>query len=391
MAMDGPWMSVGSMDYGYNGVEYEDFMGLDMNLATYRGLDPALGRWCQVDPKAEAARGYSPYTSMHDNPIRYTDPNGDFIPAAILGAGVGLITNGISNLAQGNSFFQGGLKAAAFGALGGASSFGIGQIFGKSGNFGHELLRAGAHGFSSGIQSELAGGSFGSGILGGAIASGIGSGIGVSGLKGDALVSAQIAGGGIGGGIGSSLAGGRFMSGFSNGLLVGGLNHVAHSGALGENFAAALVTGRVRHILGPDAIHFTAGFEIGLAPLFDIKFGKLLVLRGKYAGSLKNLWEFGVGGGLEMGVGVGDTKLYYSGSSKLISPETFTGFRIQGVVSGSIGIEVGKSISFSRINKKDFVLGIGNSIGVGLGVLPGEIGVGLSGNITYGYSFFPTY
>ena len=56
-----------------------------MNLATYRGLDPTLGRWWQVDPKAEALRPHSPYNSMGNNPISNVDPEGDFFLSAVLG------------------------------------------------------------------------------------------------------------------------------------------------------------------------------------------------------------------------------------------------------------------------------------------------------------------
>ena len=31
--------------YGYNGIEYVDNLDLGVNFATFRTLDPALGRW----------------------------------------------------------------------------------------------------------------------------------------------------------------------------------------------------------------------------------------------------------------------------------------------------------------------------------------------------------
>jgi len=65
MMMEGSWMG-SSGQYGYNGIEYENFLDLEMNLATYRGLDPTFGRWMQVDPKAEAVMGMSPYCAMDD-------------------------------------------------------------------------------------------------------------------------------------------------------------------------------------------------------------------------------------------------------------------------------------------------------------------------------------
>ncbi len=44
-----------------------------------RWYDPAIGRWGQVDPKAESFAMMSPYTGMGNNPISIIDPMGDSI------------------------------------------------------------------------------------------------------------------------------------------------------------------------------------------------------------------------------------------------------------------------------------------------------------------------
>ena len=41
--------------YQYNGIEHLDDLGLNLNMAFYRTLDPTIGRWRQVDPKGESS------------------------------------------------------------------------------------------------------------------------------------------------------------------------------------------------------------------------------------------------------------------------------------------------------------------------------------------------
>ncbi|WP_026231596.1 RHS repeat protein [Neolewinella persica] len=71
------WKLGGSPHYRFNGIERNEDLGLD--LAAFRSYDPAIGRWLQVDPKAESFVQMSPYTGMGNNPISYADPLGDSI------------------------------------------------------------------------------------------------------------------------------------------------------------------------------------------------------------------------------------------------------------------------------------------------------------------------
>jgi RHS repeat-associated protein len=56
--------------------EFSDGSGLEMYDTKYRGLDPQLGRWWQIDPHAEYHLETSPYAYVLNNPLLYNDPFG---------------------------------------------------------------------------------------------------------------------------------------------------------------------------------------------------------------------------------------------------------------------------------------------------------------------------
>ena len=104
--------------YKYNGIEEVDDFGLDLSFATFRTLDPSIGRWLQVDPVAESLVGISPYHAMGNNPILYNDPNGDFIPQ-LVGAVVGATLNVANNWSSIVKNPWSAVGYAATGAVGG--------------------------------------------------------------------------------------------------------------------------------------------------------------------------------------------------------------------------------------------------------------------------------
>jgi RHS repeat-associated protein len=61
----------------YNGIDWENDLDLGVYDTQFRELDPAIGRWWQIDPKIDNMETWSPYASNYDNPITFSDPLGD--------------------------------------------------------------------------------------------------------------------------------------------------------------------------------------------------------------------------------------------------------------------------------------------------------------------------
>ena len=102
-----------------------DDFGLDLSFATFRTLDPSIGRWLQVDPKAEHDVSSSPYSSMYNDPVFFTDPDGDCpVCPFLIAAAVGGLVNVGSQALKGNvGSLSEGLGYFGSGAISGISDF----------------------------------------------------------------------------------------------------------------------------------------------------------------------------------------------------------------------------------------------------------------------------
>lgn len=69
-------------NFKYQGIDLNKKFDLELYETYYRGLDPQLGRFLQIDPKAEYDFGFSTYSSMRDNPVANIDPFGDCVKCA---------------------------------------------------------------------------------------------------------------------------------------------------------------------------------------------------------------------------------------------------------------------------------------------------------------------
>ena len=130
-------------------------------------------------------------------------------------------------------------KSIGIGALSGAATFGVGQVFGNVSTFANEVGRGLAHGAVQGGASVLGGGDFWSGFASGTLSSWAGSAFSMTSWGN---TKAGIYGfSALAGGIGAAATGGNFWQGAANGLMVGALNQLQQDV---EFYKMELVEGR---------------------------------------------------------------------------------------------------------------------------------------------------
>ncbi len=139
--IDGDWGEntyLNNEKYQYNGIEYVEDHGLDLSMATYRMLDSKIGRWLGVDPRAEMLPGMTPFNSLANSPLTYSDPDGDLPILAGIALALGssfAINAGINALSKAGVAVGGGGQGIGLYRQGGGG-------FGMSppGSFGHDYF-----------------------------------------------------------------------------------------------------------------------------------------------------------------------------------------------------------------------------------------------------------
>jgi len=186
------------------------------------------------------------------------------------------------------AFFQGAGKAALIGGIGGAFSFGIGQVAMGMSGFGKVAFQTLTHGHLGGMMSGMSGGTYSQGFLSGAAGSLVATGAGSLFSNANKGVQAfgMIGGGALAGGIGAKIAGGDFWDGARNGAISAGLNHGIHSGLFGEGLMVSSITGRTRHLFGPDAMSFDGTFDVSSGVAMGIEKGGLVTIHQSLNNSL---------------------------------------------------------------------------------------------------------
>jgi RHS repeat-associated protein len=227
------------VNYTFTDQEDDDDLGL-YNYGA-RLYDPVLGRFISPDSIVQSPgdpQTLNRYTYCLNNPLIYTDPEGNFfIVATIIGAVVG----GVSAAIQGGSFGD-ILKGIAIGAVSGT----VGGIVGTpvasmayglgAGTVGAAAIGGAAGGMAgSATSAALTGGNIRQSMLIGGISGGIGGALGMAMINSDNWTRGivQVGSGALIGGTAAEMTGGRFYEGAMMGAV---------SGAVG--FGTAELTGR---------------------------------------------------------------------------------------------------------------------------------------------------
>lgn len=158
-------------DRGFTGHEhYNRFKIINANARLY---DPVIGRFFSPDPFVQApdfSQNFNRYSYCLNNPVMYSDPNGEFfwapvIVGAMVGAFFGAVRAGVQGGSAGDCML-GMVKGGFVGGLGGV----LGGIGGAGMSFGGNLILGTAEGaFTGGVDAMLWGEDVGEGMLFGAI------------------------------------------------------------------------------------------------------------------------------------------------------------------------------------------------------------------------------
>jgi len=200
---------------GFTGHEhYPDFKIINMNGRLY---DPVIGKFFSPDKyvaNSSFTQDFNRYSYARNNPLMYTDPDGEFLWIPIvIGAAFGMIQGamiGHANGAKGGELAAYIIGGAAIGAVSGLAGGAVAGAIGQSAFLGAGIVGASVGGAVSGAISgfgytAMAGGNpldgmwkgAVSGFAGGLVGSSIGGGVGA------------FFGGATSGAVGSALNGGR--------------------------------------------------------------------------------------------------------------------------------------------------------------------------------------
>lgn len=257
------------IDRGYTSHEHLQDVGIiHMNGRLY---DPLLRRFLNADENIQDpynTQCYNKYGYVINNPLMFNDPSGEIaflaffalplVKAILIGAAVALVSYTVGLAVTGNLWrwtVGGALKSMFWGAVSGAVTFGIGNMFsvvkegtqgvmeatklatalGGTGSTGVIIVQGACHAVAQGTLSLVQGGKFWSGATAGFLGH-LGAeawGASMRGLGLDEFAKNTggiVTFGALSGGVGAELTGGNFWQGAVTGGIVAGLNTALHNG-----------------------------------------------------------------------------------------------------------------------------------------------------------------
>ncbi len=221
---------------GYTGHEHlPQFHLINMNGRMY---DPEVGRMLSPDNYIQDggySQNYNRYSYGYNNPMKYTDPDGNFIVPLLFVVGTGLLSNGMNNLMSGKPFFEGAAQTLMISVVSFGFASGIGSATAAiSSSFLKAGVQAVAHGVVGGVMAMAQGGKFIHGFVSTALGS-VATSVTMSLTEG---TLPRILSGGVTSGLIAELQGGNFYDGFRQGIIVAAFNHLQHEGNGAEDVVA---------------------------------------------------------------------------------------------------------------------------------------------------------
>jgi RHS repeat-associated protein len=220
---------------GYTGQEHLYEFGLiNLNARLY---DPHNSRMLGPDVRdyGDNLQGYNKYSYCHNNPLKYTDQDGEVIAPVVAAFLIGAAIGGGSYIGSlyiqeilhpGSACFDIGqfLISAGIGALTGYCTFGIGVVLKHTvQDLGTELVRATFHSAISMMVSGAQGGDLGSSFASAFVTNMLSAGFAKFGDIADKSID-NYAFNCIIGGVSSEIGGGSFVQGAANAAMVTALN-----------------------------------------------------------------------------------------------------------------------------------------------------------------------
>src|SRR5690606_40156808 len=251
--------------YQYNGKEWNDALGLNIYEMDLRQYDPAIGRWMVQDPVVH--HEFSPYSAFDNNPVYWADPSGANSIQYDWGSGM-------YNVLGNNGDVLGIIEPG---------DFNLSQYLNNPDSYITSVL------YSMDTSFDGTG-------------NGGGSGGGSGGL-----------GNGNGGGNGNGNGGGKreeYRPTFREIYSVIANNSNFPMGVVVNmfNLNMSMLTGKDRHLYGPDAIVLTKDVTGGA-----IGWGVIVFMRGSLEGKAYLLGDYGVGiSTVDISTGFTVQGLYYS-------------------------------------------------------------------------------